>query len=126
MPEKQYQRQIATGLKTVRGQLDAVIRMVENETYLPDVMKQLSAVQGSLRRANRLVLRSHLETCVSRAMGERRVEEIVEELMEALCLDELATGPGHGPARPLDGATAEAGASVRSRGRWRLTRRVVS
>lgn len=82
-------------LKTARGHLDAVIRMVEDGAYCPDVMKQLSAVQGSLERANRAVLRGHLETCVATAMREGRTEEIVEELMDALRYDRITTGPSH-------------------------------
>jgi DNA-binding FrmR family transcriptional regulator len=81
-------------LKTARGHLDGIVRMVEDDAYCPDVMKQLAAVQGSLERANRLVLRNHLETCVATAMREGRVEEIVDELMEALRYDRTATGPG--------------------------------
>ena len=84
---------ILNRLKTARGHLDAVIRMVEDDQYCPDVMKQLSAVQGSLERASRLVLRNHLETCVAAAMQAGRIEEIVDELMEALRYDRVATGP---------------------------------
>jgi len=90
----EYQRQIVNRLKTARGHLDGVLRMVEDEAYCPDVMKQLSAVQGSLERASRLVLRNHLETCVAAAMRDGRTEEIVDELMEALRYDRIGTGPG--------------------------------
>jgi DNA-binding FrmR family transcriptional regulator len=89
-----YQRQIVNRLKTARGHLDGVLRMVEDEAYCPEVMKQLSAVQGSLERASRLVLRNHLETCVAEAMRAGRTEEIVDELMEALRYDRISTGPG--------------------------------
>ena len=80
-------------LKTARGHLDAVIRMVEDDTYCVDVMKQLSAVQGSLERASRLTLRNHLETCVADAVRNGRTTEIVDELMDALRYDRVATGP---------------------------------
>jgi DNA-binding FrmR family transcriptional regulator len=90
----EYQRQIVNRLKTARGHLDGVLRMVDNEAYCPDVMKQLPAVQGSLERASRLVLRNHLETCVAAAMRDGRTEEIVDELMEALRYDRISTGPG--------------------------------
>jgi CsoR family transcriptional regulator, copper-sensing transcriptional repressor len=92
--KRERQRSILNRLKTARGHLDAVIRMVEDETYCPDVMKQLSAVQGSLERASRIVLQNHLETCVAAAMVAGRTDEIVEELMEALRYDRIATGPG--------------------------------
>jgi DNA-binding FrmR family transcriptional regulator len=68
--------------------------MVDEDAYCPDIMKQLSAVQGSLERASRIVLRNHLETCVAAAMQAGRTDEIVDELMEALRYDRVATGPG--------------------------------
>ncbi len=92
--KQQHQKAILNRLKTARGHLDAVVRMVEDDTYCPEIMKQLSAVQGSLERASRLVLRNHLETCVAAAMQAGRTEEIVDELMEALRYDRTSTGPG--------------------------------
>jgi len=89
-----HERSVLNRLKTARGHLDAVIRMVEEDTYCPDLMKQLSAVQGSLERANRIVLRNHLETCVAAAMVAGRADEIVDELMEALRYDRTVTAPG--------------------------------
>lgn len=91
--KNEHQRNVMNRLKTARGHLDAVLRMVEEDAYCPEVMKQLSAVQGSLGRASRLVLRNHLETCVAAAMQAGRTEEIVDELMEALRYDRIATGP---------------------------------
>jgi len=90
----EHQRAILNRLKTARGHLDGVVRMVEHDAYCPEVMKQLSAVQGSLERASRIVLRNHLETCVAAAMVAGRTHEIVDELMEALRYDRIATGPG--------------------------------
>ena len=98
-----YRRDVLNRLKTARGHLDGIIRMAEDDAYCPDLMKQLAAVQGSLERASRLVLRNHLETCVAAAMQAGRTEEIVEELMEALRYDRIATGPGGADLAPLDG-----------------------
>lgn len=94
----QYQRLVANRLKTARGHLEAVIRMIEREAYCPDVMKQLSAVQGTLENASREVLRNHLQTCVAKAMREGRTEEIVDELMETLKYDKVVFRPP--PAEP--------------------------
>lgn len=89
----EYQRRVVTRLRTARGHLDGVIRMVESGSYCADVMKQLSAVQGLLEGTSRSVLRNHLETCVAHAMREGRVEEIVDELMETLKFDKRALRP---------------------------------
>jgi len=90
---EKYRNSLLNRLKTARGHLDAVVRMVEADAYCPEVMKQLSAVQGSLQHANRQVLRNHLETCVAKAIREGRTEEVLDELMEALRFDPVATGP---------------------------------
>jgi DNA-binding FrmR family transcriptional regulator len=93
---KEVHKQNALGrLKTVRGHLGAVIGMVEEERYCPQILKQLSALQASLERVNRILLQNHLETCVPRAIAEGRSEQIVEELMESLKYTGAVTGPAH-------------------------------
>lgn len=93
-----YRKDVVNRLRSARGHLDAVLRMVDEDEYCPDVMKQLSAVQGQLEGANRLVLRNHLETCVAAAMVAGRTDEIVDELMGALRFDRLTTGPDRAAA----------------------------
>jgi DNA-binding FrmR family transcriptional regulator len=80
-------------LKTVRGHLNGVIGMVEDDRYCPDVMKQISALQSSLERVNRILLQNHLETCVREAIDEGRAVEIVDELMETMKYTAAVTGP---------------------------------
>jgi len=80
-------------LKTVRGHLEGVIRMVEDDAYCIDLMKQLSAIQASLERVNRLVLKNHLETCFSEAVTEGRGQAAIAELAEALKFSPALTGP---------------------------------
>ena len=66
-----YQNKITNRLKTARGHLDGIVRMIENDAWCPDVMKQLAAVQGMLEAASREVLRHHLETHVADAIREQ-------------------------------------------------------
>jgi len=89
----EHKRSALTRLKTIRGHLDGVISMVEADRYCPDVMKQVSALQASLERVNRIVLQNHLETCVAEAVREHRAAEIVDELMETMKYTAAVTGP---------------------------------
>ncbi|HHC08212.1 MAG TPA: metal-sensitive transcriptional regulator [Actinobacteria bacterium] len=82
--EPHHKKSALGRLKTIRGHLDAVIRMVEEERYCPEIMKQVSAVQGSLEKVNRILLQNHVETCVLRAVEEGRSAQVVDELMETL------------------------------------------
>jgi DNA-binding FrmR family transcriptional regulator len=92
-----HKQNLLNRLKTVRGHLDAVIGMVEKEHYCPQIMKQTSALQGSLERVNHILLQNHLETCVPKAIAEGRSEEIVDELMESLKYTAAVTGPIYPP-----------------------------
>jgi CsoR family transcriptional regulator, copper-sensing transcriptional repressor len=91
--KEEHKRNALVRLKTVRGHLDGVIAMVETDRYCPDVMKQVSALQASLERVNRIVLQNHLETCVADAVREHRAAEIVDELMETMKYTAAVTGP---------------------------------
>ena len=89
----QHKKDSLNRLKTVRGHVESVIRMVEEERYCPDTMKQVSALHGSLERVNRVLLQNHLETCVTHAIAEGRTAEIVDELMETMRYTAAVTGP---------------------------------
>lgn len=93
----EHKKTLLNRLKTVRGHLGGVIGMVEDERYCPEIMKQVSALQGSLEKANRILLQNHLETCVLRAIEEGRSQQIVDELMETLRYTPGLTGPKGNP-----------------------------
>ena len=79
-------------LKTVRGHLTGIIRMIESDVYCVDVMKQISATQASLERVNRIVLKNHLETCFSDAVKAGTSAAAIEELVDAVKFNSALTG----------------------------------
>ena len=85
-------REIINSLKTVRGHLDGIFRMTEEEAYCVDLMKQVSAAQASLERINRLILKNHLETCFSEAVSEGRGQPAIAELLDAVKFNPVLTG----------------------------------
>ena len=86
------ERDALNRLKTVRGHLDGIIRMVEDGAYCVDLMKQVSAAQSSLEKVNRVILRNHLETCFSEAVNEGRGHAAIAELMDAVKFSPVLTG----------------------------------
>jgi DNA-binding FrmR family transcriptional regulator len=76
--------------------MDAVISMVESDRYCPEIMKQVSALQASLEKVNRVLLQNHIETCVMHAVEEGRSGQIVDELMETMKYTTAVTGPSEG------------------------------
>lgn len=78
------QAQILRLLKTARGQLDGIVRMVEEDRYCMDIAHQLMATEAILNRANREILAAHLKHCVKTADTEQEKEEKIDELVEML------------------------------------------
>jgi DNA-binding FrmR family transcriptional regulator len=77
-------REILHRLKISRGHLDKVIRMVEEKEYCIDIVHQSLAIQSALRKIDNILLRHHLESCVSKSIKEGKGEEAVEEIINIL------------------------------------------
>lgn len=71
-------------LKTARGQIEGILRMIEEDRYCIDVSKQILSVIALLRKANSTVLRQHLNTCVSDAIAQGSGPEKVDEIMRVV------------------------------------------
>jgi len=55
---------VARLLRTARGQIDGILRMVEEDRYCVDISNQLMATASILRKANTEILRAHMYHCV--------------------------------------------------------------
>lgn len=80
--------QVTRLLKTARGQIDGILKMVEEDRYCIDVSNQLMATQSILSKANRMVLKAHMDCCVRQAIESGRPDEKLAEL--TALLDKLA------------------------------------
>ena len=80
--------QVTRLLKTARGQIDGILKMVEEDRYCLEVSSQIMAAQSILKKANRMVLKAHMNSCVKEAVESGQPEGKLEEL--AALLDKLA------------------------------------
>lgn len=71
-------------LKTARGQLDGIIRMVEEDRYCLDISQQLMAAEAMLNRTNKEVLSAHLKHCVQEAASDQQRDEKIDEFIATL------------------------------------------
>ena len=71
-------------LKTARGQLDGILKMVEEDRYCIDISQQVMAAEAMLNRVNREILAAHLRGCVQQVATAEDREEKVEELVSTL------------------------------------------
>jgi len=74
-------------LKKILGQVGGVQRMVQQDRYCVDVLLQVAASRAALERVGQIVLRAHVETCVTTAVAsknEREIRKKLDELMDVL------------------------------------------
>jgi DNA-binding FrmR family transcriptional regulator len=84
---KAEKTQIKRLLKTAGGQIEGILNMVEDDRYCMDISAQIVAVQAVLKRANREILKAHINSCVKEALQSgdytAKVDEITS-LIDAL------------------------------------------
>ena len=69
-------------LKTVEGHIRGIERMVEEEAYCIDVIRQIQAVQSALNKVSKIILEEHLNSCLITAVRGEDDEERERLLQE--------------------------------------------
>ena len=80
-----------TRLKNVEGHLRGVERMVEEDAYCIDVIRQIQAVQAALNKISALILEEHLNSCLITAVRGEDADERERVLREIADVFEMAT-----------------------------------
>lgn len=79
---KDTQERILHRLKIVRGHLDKVMQMVDEDAYCMDVLHQSQAIQSALKNVDSLVLENHLQGCVVKDIQKGDTKKTVDEIMK--------------------------------------------
>jgi DNA-binding FrmR family transcriptional regulator len=78
-------------LRTVEGHIRGIERMVENEEYCIDVIRQIQAVQSALNKISTIILEEHLDSCLITAVRGDDPDERERVLREISEVFETAT-----------------------------------
>ncbi len=82
MMSAETKKKVEGRLKRIAGQVAGVQRMVEDDRYCVDVLMQISAARAALAKVSKMLLESHIQTCVSGAFerddGAGRAAKIQE------------------------------------------------
>lgn len=82
---------ISNRLKTVEGHIRGIERMVEEDVYCIDIIRQIQAVQSSLNRVSTMILEGHLNSCLINAVRGEDPDERERALKEIAEVFEAAT-----------------------------------
>ena len=73
-------------LNYIQGHLEGIRRMVEEEKYCVDIMKQLYAVRRAAEKLEAVLLDGHLHTCVAESLKDGHGDEVIQELLDLYTL----------------------------------------
>lgn len=77
------QGQIKKYLTIAKGQLEGIIKMVDEDRYCLDVSDQLMATRALLKKTNNLILKNHIDHCVKDSIkdgDESKIDEVIKAL----------------------------------------------
>lgn len=72
-------------LKSIEGHVRGILRMVEEDAYCIDIIRQIQAVEAALNKVSAQILEDHLNSCVITAIrgdSEAERERVLREIAE--------------------------------------------
>ncbi len=73
-------------LSYIEGHLSGVRRMVEDDKYCVDILKQTFAVRRAIQKLESMLLQGHLHSCVIEGVRDGREDQVLDELLELYSL----------------------------------------
>ena len=84
MINEEAKKNATTRLKKIEGQIRGVMKMVENEKDCIDIINQITAAEKALNRVSSIIMKQHVESCVTEAVSRGKGKEMVNELIETI------------------------------------------
>jgi DNA-binding FrmR family transcriptional regulator len=73
-------------LNYIEGHLSGIRRMIEDDKYCVDVLKQTFAVRRAIQKLESRMLEGHLHSCVIEGIKDGREDEVLDELIDLYSL----------------------------------------
>jgi DNA-binding FrmR family transcriptional regulator len=85
MERAEQRKKVLSRLKSIEGHIRGIERMVEDDVYCIDIMKQTLAVQKALDKVNSLIMHNHLNECVTNVIkgnDVRQRQQVIGEIVD--------------------------------------------
>lgn len=81
---KPFKKEILNRMNYLSGHLEGIKKMLRNDKYCIDIIKQNEAVIAAIKKTNQIILENHLNTCVTQAIKGRNKREQKKKIKELL------------------------------------------
>ena len=75
------QQNVRKYISIAKGQLEGIIKMIDEDRYCLDISDQLMATRALLKKTNNLILKNHIDSCVRTAIengDNQKVDEVIK------------------------------------------------
>lgn len=76
--------EVTKRLNKIGGQIAGIRRMVEEDRYCVDILIQVAATRAALDKVGRIILKGHMESCVTKAIKGNRGQALIDELDDVM------------------------------------------
>ncbi len=84
MINQEVKKAAASRLKKIEGQIRGIGKMVEDEKYCIDIINQITAAEKALNGVSKIIMKRHVESCVTSAIQKGEGQEKINELIETV------------------------------------------
>ena len=80
-----HKHQLKNRALSIQGHMGAVARMIDEDAYCIDIIKQTQAIEKALDKLNALLLERHMNHCVTTALRGNKPKErerVIKELLD--------------------------------------------
>ena len=77
-------KEALTRLRRIEGQVRGIMKMVDDEQYCIDVINQITAAEKALGGVARIIMKRHVESCVSAAIVQGEGQDMIDELIDTV------------------------------------------
>jgi CsoR family transcriptional regulator, copper-sensing transcriptional repressor len=82
MPMRAEKQEVLKRLNYIEGHLKGIRKMIEEDQYCVDILRQTYAVRKAIEKLEAIILEEHLHTCVPEGIHDGREEAVIEELVQ--------------------------------------------
>ncbi len=83
--ESEHRKKVLSRLKSIEGHIRGIERMVEDDIYCIDIVRQALAVQKAIDKVNSLIMQNHLQECVTTAIrgsDPKQRQKVIGEIVD--------------------------------------------
>lgn len=80
--QEDRRQEVLKRLSYIEGHVAGIRKMVEDDKYCVDILRQTYAVRKALEKLEKIVLEGHLHTCVPEGIRGNREEAVIQELVQ--------------------------------------------